>query len=147
MLFMKQPYKNVLIDRLHVTSMYISGKSLNKLGASLIKLCNLHICRPYYNRCDYCNVKYDVIGHLEDSLDDIMYIGTKQNLTTFLPELTKTNRKSKSKGEMSSLDRIEHYMSQLTTQQRRTLYKLYELDFELFGYDPGDALCKNEACI
>ena len=144
---MKQPYKNVLIDRLHVQSIYISGKSLNELCASLIRLCNLHICRPYYDRCDYCNIKYDVIGHLEDSLDDIMYIGTKQNLTTFLPELTKTNHKSKNKGEKSSLERIEHYMSQLTTQQRRTLYKLYKLDFELFGYDPGDALCKNEACI
>ena len=111
----------------------------------LWKLWDLNIFRPYYNQCHYCHLKFDVIGHLEDSLDDTMYIAIKQNLTTLLPELTKTIRKSKEK--RSSLDRIEHHMTQLSPQQRRKLYNLYKLDFELFGYDPGDALCKNEACI
>ena len=111
----------------------------------LWKLWDFNIFRPYYNQCHYCHLKFDVIGHLEDSLDDTMYIAIKQNLTTLLPELTKTIRKSKE--ERSSLDRIEHHMTQLSTQQRRKLYNLYKLDFELFGYDPGDALCKNEACI
>ena len=78
-------------------------------------------------------------------MDDTIYIAIKQNLTNLLPEWTKTIRKSK--GESSPLDRIEYYMSQLSTQQRNKLYNLYKLDFELFGYDPGDALCKNEACI
>ena len=74
-----------------------------------------------------------------------MYIAMKQNLTTLLPELTKANRKTK--GNKSSQDRINHYMSQLSTNMKRKLYELYQLDFELFGYDPGDTLCKNEACI
>ena len=112
---------------------------------SFWKLGDLEIFRPYYNQCHYCYIKFDVIGHLEDYLDDTMYIAIKQNLTTLLPELTKTYRQSK--GERVHLDRIEHYMSQLSTQQRMELYNLYKLDFELFGYDPGDALCKNEACI
>ena len=73
-----------------------------------------------------------------------MYIAMKQNLTTLLPELTKANRKTKGK---KCQDRIGHYMSQLSTNTRKYLYKLYQLDFELFGYDPGDTICKNEACI
>jgi len=75
-----------------------------------------------------------------------MYIAMKQNLTTFLPELMKKNRKTKRTQE-SSQDRIQHYMSQLNITQKRKLYELYQLDFELFGYEPGDTLCKNEACI
>ena len=101
--------------------------------------------RPYYNTCHYCHIKYDVIGQLEDSLHDTMYIAIKQNLTTLLPELAKANRKAK--GKKSFIDRIEHYMSQLDTELRRKLYELYKLDFDLFGYDPGNTICKNEACI
>ena len=65
-----------------------------------------------------------------------MYIAIKQNLTTLLPDLTKTNRKTK--GHRSSDERIEHYMSQLEAGLKRRLYELYEPDFDLFGYDPGD---------
>ena len=78
-------------------------------------------------------------------MHDTMYIALKQNLTTLLPELAKANRKTK--GKKSSMDRIEYYMSQLNTELRRKLYELYKLDFELFGYDPGDTICENEACI
>ena len=86
-----------------------------------------------------------MIGHLEDSYEDTMYIALKQNISSLIPELTKTNRKTK--GKKSLLDRIDHYMSQLNINQKQRLYKLYKLDFDLFGYDPGDTLCKNEACI
>ena len=74
-----------------------------------------------------------------------MYIAMKQNLTTLLPELIKTNRKTKR--TQSTQDRIGHYMSKLNISQKRKLYELYQWDFELFGYDPGDTVCKNEACI
>ena len=86
-----------------------------------------------------------MIGHLEDSYEDTMYIALKQNISSLMPELTKTNRKTK--GKKSLLDRIDHYMSQLNINQKQKLYKLYKLDFDLFGYDPGDTICKNEACI
>ena len=75
-----------------------------------------------------------------------MYIAMKQNLTTLLPELIKKNRKTK-RSQSSQEDRTGHYMSQLNISQKRKLYELYQLDFELFGYDPGDSVCKNEACI
>ena len=74
-----------------------------------------------------------------------MYIAIKQNLTTLLPELTKANRKTR--GQSSSYERIEHYMSQLEVGLKRKLYELYQPDFDLFGYDPGDTICKNMACI
>ena len=90
--------------------------------------------RPYYSNCLYCHIKYDVIGKLEDSAADILYIAIKQNLTTLLPELTKTNRKTR--GHSSSYDRIEHYMSQLEVGLKWRLYELYQPDFELFGYEP-----------
>ena len=86
-----------------------------------------------------------MIGHLEDSYEDTMYIALKQNISSLMPELTKTNRKTK--GKKTLLDRIDHYMSQLKINQKQKLYKLYKLDFDLFGYDPGDTICKNEACI
>ena len=74
-----------------------------------------------------------------------MYIAMKQNLTSLLSELTKINRKTKR--AKSSQDRIDSYMSQLSANLKRKLYEIYALDFELFGYDPGDTKCKNEACI
>ena len=63
-----------------------------------------------------------------------MYIAVKQNLTSLLPELTKINRKSKSK--TATNDRVDFYMSQLSDQLREKLFELYKLDFDLFGYDP-----------
>ena len=75
-----------------------------------------------------------------------MYIAMKQNLTTLLPELIKKHHKTK-RSQASQEDRIRHYMSQLNISHKRKLYELYQLDFELFGYDPGDSVCKNEACI
>ena len=72
-----------------------------------------------------------------------MYIAMKANISSLLPQLIKTTHTAKGKkGE----DRVEHYMSQLSTEHRRKLYNLYKLDFELFGYDPGEALCKDEVC-
>ena len=70
-----------------------------------------------------------------------MYIAMKQNLTTLLPELIKKNRKTKRIQE-SSQDRIQHYMSQLNITLKRKLYELYQLDFELFGYEPADTVQK-----
>ena len=145
MFLMRLQSKIVLIDKLHVESMNILGKCCVYRKCVLIMEINLHLYRPYYNQCHYCYIKYDVVGHLEDSVADTTYIAIKQNITTFLPELIKDNRKTK--GKKSPQNRIEHYLSQLSTKQRRKLYQLYQLDFDMFGYDPGKALCKNEACI
>ena len=80
---------------------------------------------------------YDVIGHLEDFTDDAAYIAAKLNLTSFLPELSIANRKTKGK---RGNDRVKHYMSQLNEHQREKLFELYKLDFVLFGYDPENTI-------
>ena len=80
-------------------------------------------------------MKYDVIGRLEDFVDDVTYIATKLNLTTLVPELSNTNRMTKGK---KGNDRVKNYMSQLSAHQKKKLFELYKLDFALFGYDPED---------
>ena len=80
-------------------------------------------------------MKYDVIGRLEDFVDDVTYIATKLNLTTLVPKLSITNRMTKGK---KGNDRVTHYMSQLSERQKQKLFELYKLDFALFGYDPED---------
>ena len=110
--------------------------SVNKSTFNIVDIIHLKPFRPYYSNCFYCHVEYDVIGKLEDFSDDIMYIALKQNLTSLLPELSKTNRKTK--GKSSSDNKVEHYMSQLSDGYRKKLFELYKLDFELFGYDPGN---------
>ena len=89
--------------------------------------------RPYYSNCFHCHIEYDVIGHLEDSADDVAYIAAKLNLTSFLPELSKTRNKTKGK---KSNDWVKSYMSQLSKEQKEKLFELYKLDFALFGYEP-----------
>ena len=68
-----------------------------------------------------------------------MYIATKLNLTTLLPELIKRayqGGKEPGVGRKSPNERIEHYMSQLDASQKGKLFELYRLDFDLFGYEP-----------
>ena len=103
------------------------------------------LLRPYHSNCYYCNVKYDFISRLEEFADDVMYIATKHNLTSLLPELMTSTRNSRE--QRISLNSLENYMVQLSIDTKRKLFELYELDFELFGYDPGDTICKNPACI
>ena len=62
-----------------------------------------------------------------------------------MPELNKVIHEAK--GQWSSNDRVDHYMSQLKVDLKWKLYELYRPDFDLFGYDPGDTICKTTACV
>ena len=74
-----------------------------------------------------------------------MYIAIKHNLSSLLPDLMKSSRNLKP--QRISYNSYENYMAQLSISSKRKLFELYELDFDLFGYDPGDTICKNPACI
>ena len=91
------------------------------------------------------NVKYDFIVRLEDFAEDVMYIAIKHNLSSLLLDLMKSSRNLKP--QRISYNSYDNYMSQLSICSKRKLFELYELDFDLFGYDPGDTICKNPACI
>ena len=51
----------------------------------------------------------------------MMYIAMKQNLTSLLSDLTKVNRKSKSK--IATNNRVDFYMSQLSDHQKEKLFE------------------------
>ena len=58
------------------------------------------------------------------------------NLTAVLDELIQA-KNTGGKDQDYPQVRFESYMSQLDDYQRRRLYELYQLDFDLFGYDPN----------
>lgn len=88
---------------------------------------------PYWTRCEPCLIKYDFIGKLETSKQDLEFLlakckqnKCKQNLDNRIWEnknnITKTNNK------------IKYYFIKLTPEKITQLYKIYFLDFKLFGY-------------
>ena len=70
---------------------------------------------------------------MEDFDLDFRYIAMKQNLTVLVGHLTEalndTPKKFKSQSE-----RIGYHFSMLEPSVKLRLYKLYKIDFEMFGY-------------
>ena len=90
--------------------------------------------RPYIYKCFYCEVEYDVIGHLEEYEEDMLYIAMQQNLTSSLKDLSKVKNKTKRKNESTSM-RILDYVSQIPREAKEKLFQLYKVDFEMFDYE------------
>ena len=97
--------------------------------------------RPFYLRCGYCEVDYDIIGKMETFEDDLKFIFESKNLTMasssdmdsgFLRK--KFNSKRKTVG-MKQAERIKTYFEILPPRLRQGLKELYHWDFELFGYE------------
>ena len=96
--------------------------------------------RPFYHRCSYCDIRYDVISLMEEFDEDFRYIISKQNVTLLLDKEKMTvNKKQKNVSE-SVAQRISKYFSMLEESVRLDLYHLYKIDFELFGYDASEFL-------
>ena len=105
--------------------------------------CNEH-WRPYYMHCDYCHIKYDMIGYLESMEPDLKYLAYRSNITLplnkgdsryhnhpsgrhryFPPNKISQEEKDK---------KVISYFSQLNATQLINLYNMYRIDFEMFGY-------------
>ncbi|XP_077981470.1 carbohydrate sulfotransferase 11-like [Glandiceps talaboti] len=91
--------------------------------------------RPMHYLCQPCAINYDVIGKFETLNMDTEYtlakIGAEEiEFPNIIPH--KTNS--------SSVDAMMEYYSQLTHEEIEKLYKTYQLDFEMFGYDVPDYL-------
>ena len=82
----------------------------------------------------YCDVHYDVIGRLEDFNEDVLYISIKQNMTEILQLMSQIENRNQKRRGKSQHRRIERYMSQLNAEIVEELYKLYQIDFEMFEY-------------
>ena len=95
---------------------------------------SFHHSRPFNHKCNYCGIEYDVIGHMEDYEEDMLYIATKLNLISLIPNMTQVQNETPGK-KASSAKRIKEYMSQLSHEQRQKLYYFYKIDFEMFEYE------------
>ena len=106
---------------------------------------NLHWKR-FSDKCQHCAISYDVIGRMETFEEDLKYIVLKLGLENLLPiETITTLRKNRSdqKKSLKHKDRTKkslEYFSELEKSQIKELYNIYQIDFEMFGYDASDYL-------
>lgn len=58
-----------------------------------------------------------------------------------LPRLfSRTRKKGRSKENETAGERIAKYFRKLTREQKTSLYEMYRIDFEMFGYDASEYL-------
>jgi len=86
---------------------------------------------PIWMLCSPCIVRYDVIAKMETFSEDTQYTlaqaGLENKLTVEWKHRTGTG---------GSSDTIAEYFSELTKSEVAALFRKYQLDFELYGYDP-----------
>ncbi|XP_077981644.1 carbohydrate sulfotransferase 11-like [Glandiceps talaboti] len=87
-----------------------------------------------YQVCQPCAIKYDIIGNYETLNEDANYIlqtiGADFEFPNIIPHRTNS----------SAADAMKEYFEELTPEQVNGLYKKYEIDFKMFGYDIPDYL-------
>ena len=104
--------------------------------------CKYHPCNehwePQYIHCNYCNIRYDIIGRVETLEDDLEYIAEVNNFKFDLYRIkdglhVHPTFKRKS-GIKEPAEKIKHYFMQLNATQVYKIYHMYRIDFEMFGY-------------
>ena len=90
--------------------------------------------RPLFHFCSFCEVKFDVIGTMEEFEQDIDYIAKKMNFDKLLDNKEKRANQTPSSSN-NKTERIFSYFSLLEKHVKLRLYNLYKMDFEMFGYD------------
>ena len=110
--------------------------------------CNEH-WEPQYMHCDYCDIRYDIIGRVENLENDLKYIAFKNNFTSSLislkddlhmhPSGMKRFEKppeniSNKRNENEKTEKTKRYFRLLNSSQLDRLYSMYQIDFEMFGY-------------
>lgn len=85
--------------------------------------------RPFISRCGYCDVPYKIIAKAENFEADQKFIGHMANVT-----FEKIESHVSSGGSTKSL--AKKYFSELETDVVLKLYKIYQVDFEMFQYSP-----------
>ena len=91
---------------------------------------NMH-WKPYHTYCSPCGVSYDFIGKQETMIEDVQYILDEigESNVTFPSsshfKTSKTATKYKTK---------EQYLSSVSLETLNKIFKLYDRDYDLFGY-------------
>ena len=92
--------------------------------------------RPINAQCLYCDVSYNVIGSMDTFSDDVKYIFSRANLTELIDESSRVVHSSKDlQLKTDKLNETHVYFSQLNNNQVVELYKMYRIDFEMFGFE------------
>ena len=112
------------------------------------RACNEH-WEPQYMHCNYCNIRYDMIGRVENLENDLEYIAMVKNFSRDLHNLkdnlhlhpsgvkrpeTPTESFMKKNNMTEKIDKTKRYFMQLSTNQVKAIYNMYKIDFEMFGY-------------
>ncbi|XP_064094994.1 carbohydrate sulfotransferase 11-like isoform X2 [Macrobrachium nipponense] len=85
---------------------------------------------PYYTFCSPCQTKFDYILHFETLDQDEAFLVKK---IEDLSSVVKPHKLHSSHTEYSTITAF--YFGQLTEEQKKQLYSIYEKDFEIFDYD------------
>ena len=102
---------------------YIIDSSV-KIGAENL---DNHL-RPLWASCPFCAINFDIIGKLENYEADEKFIVEKLNLD--IPLGLHKNSGGKSKSEKKT-----EFFSKIPIELTQGLFKIYELDFEMFRYE------------
>ncbi|XP_038060180.1 carbohydrate sulfotransferase 14-like isoform X2 [Patiria miniata] len=84
--------------------------------------------KPIFHQNLPCEIRYDIIGKLEEASDDIPYV---------LKRLQIDHLVSYAQGQKKTSEQklLREYYSQVPNDLMRELYSIYQPDFVLFGYD------------
>ncbi|XP_061767883.1 carbohydrate sulfotransferase 12-like isoform X2 [Nerophis ophidion] len=83
--------------------------------------------RQFYHLCQPCYIEYDFIGHQETLDEDALELLTSLNmekLIKFPPAYE----------NVTSPASLSEWFKEVPLKDRRKLYELYKMDYELFGY-------------
>ena len=96
--------------------------------------CNEH-WEPQYIHCEYCDIRYDIIGRVESLKDDLEYIAEINNFKSDLYRIKDDLHVHPTfKRKISVKEKIKRYFMQLNGTQVHNIYHMYKIDFEMFGY-------------
>ena len=114
---------------------------------------------PQHVHCEYCDIKYDMIGRVEHLENDLKYIAFRNNFTSALNSMSsklhihssggkrfEKPRKniSKLKNAKQKMEKTKRYFKMLNASQLIKLYQMYEVDFEMFDYSAEPYLINKE---
>ncbi|CAB3360465.1 Hypothetical predicted protein [Cloeon dipterum] len=91
---------------------------------------------PYYRFCTPCQVNFTVIAQVESLSRDQEYVIRHAGLAEELPLGRRGHREvlNKARGAPTN-ELLERYFRQLSKDQLMALYRIYRIDFDMFGYD------------
>lgn len=89
--------------------------------------------RQVYRLCHPCQIQYDFVGHLESVEEDAEQLLRQLRVDNVVEFPTSHKNLTASSWEAD-------WFSTVPLEARRELYKLYQPDFRLFGYDKPDSI-------